>query len=59
VYGLRRFKTMIVVAHRLSTVKRTDRLVWIRAGRIAAVGSFEDLQCRDEEFRALAALAAV
>jgi len=57
--GLRRFKTMIVVAHRLSTVKRTDRLVWIRAGRIAAVGSFEDLQCRDEEFRALAALAAV
>lgn len=57
--ALRGLKTIIVIAHRLSTVKQCDRLVWLRMGRIAGMGSFDDLRNRDHEFRALAALAAV
>jgi ATP-binding cassette subfamily C protein len=57
--ALRGVKTMIVIAHRLSSVKNCDRLVWVRAGRIDAIGSFEELRQRSGEFRALARLAAV
>jgi ATP-binding cassette, subfamily B, bacterial PglK len=53
--ALRGVKTMIVIAHRLATVRRCDTLVWLRAGRIAAIGSFEDLARADDEFQAFAA----
>jgi ATP-binding cassette subfamily C protein len=49
--------TMLIVAHRLSSVRHCDRLVVLRAGRIADVGSFDDLAARSPEFRALAATA--
>ncbi|KYH43058.1 ABC transporter ATP-binding protein [Branchiibius sp. NY16-3462-2] len=35
--------TIIVVAHRLSTVRNVDRVVYLDHGRVAAVGSFEDV----------------
>ena len=52
-------KTVIVIAHRLSSVKACDRLVWLARGRVVDVGSFEDLQRRRADFRALLELAAV
>jgi ATP-binding cassette, subfamily B, bacterial PglK len=50
-------RTLIVVAHRLSTVRRCDRLVFLTDGCIRGAGSFDELLARDPEFRALAASA--
>lgn len=52
-------KTVIVIAHRLSSVKACDRLVWLTAGRIVDVGSFGELQRRRVDFQTLVDLAAV
>jgi ABC-type multidrug transport system fused ATPase/permease subunit len=46
--------TLIVVAHRLSSVRPCDRLVLLDQGRIAAVGSWEELMHDSEQFRRLA-----
>jgi ATP-binding cassette subfamily B protein len=45
--------TTIVVAHRLSTVIRADQICYIEAGRIAEVGSLDDLLSANGKFRAL------
>jgi ATP-binding cassette subfamily C protein len=47
-------KTLVVVAHRLGTVRRCDRLFFLRDGRIEAVGSYDELLERSEEFRRMA-----
>jgi ATP-binding cassette, subfamily B, bacterial PglK len=52
--ALRGFKTMLVVAHRLSTLRGCDRLVWLCEGRVEAIGSFDDLCRQHAEFGALA-----
>ena len=43
--------TTIVIAHRLSTVKKCDRIYEIVDGRIVASGSFDELCERSESFR--------
>ncbi|MEB3171453.1 MAG: ATP-binding cassette domain-containing protein, partial [Synechococcaceae cyanobacterium] len=48
--------TTVVIAHRLSTVMRCDRIYEFEQGRIKAYGTFEELQHRSETFRDLAAL---
>jgi len=35
--------TVIVIAHRLTTVSRSDRLILLDDGRIAAAGTYADL----------------
>ncbi|HUF93696.1 MAG TPA: ABC transporter ATP-binding protein, partial [Candidatus Limnocylindria bacterium] len=52
---LRGAKTLVVVAHRLSTVRRCDRLVFLRQSRVAAVGPFDQLLADSDDFRAMAA----
>ena len=47
-------RTLIVIAHRLSTVRRCDRLVFMSEGRIAGIGGFDELLARHAEFRAIA-----
>jgi ATP-binding cassette, subfamily B, bacterial PglK len=56
---LRGVTTLVVIAHRLTTVRHCDRLAVLRDGRLAAVGSDDDLLARDEGFRALVAAASV
>jgi len=46
--------TLIVVAHRLSTVRNCDRLIYIERGRVAAIGSFGELLASEPGFREMA-----
>lgn len=48
--------TIVLVAHRLSTVKNADRVVFMSEGRIAAEGSFDEVQEQSSEFAGLVAL---
>ena len=43
--------TTIVIAHRLSTVKKCDRIYEIENGTIVASGTFAELCDRSESFR--------
>jgi ATP-binding cassette subfamily C protein len=45
-------RTVIAIAHRLSTVKDCDQLIYLRDGRIAGIGTFAELM-RDPRFRQL------
>jgi ATP-binding cassette subfamily B protein/subfamily B ATP-binding cassette protein MsbA len=56
VEGLERLtagRTVFVIAHRLSTVRRADHIVVLRQGRIAEQGSFRALMDRGGAFAAL------
>jgi ABC-type multidrug transport system fused ATPase/permease subunit len=45
-------RTVIAIAHRLSTVRSCDRLIYLRDGRIAGTGTYEEL-ISDPSFRQL------
>ncbi|TCP39287.1 ABC transporter ATP-binding protein [Rhodovulum marinum] len=47
-------KTILMIAHRLSTVKVCDRIVVMERGGVAGVGTWTDLMERNAAFRALA-----
>jgi subfamily B ATP-binding cassette protein MsbA len=46
-------RTTIVIAHRLSTVRRADKIVVMDAGRIAEVGTHQQLLARNGIYRRL------
>ena len=45
--------TTVVIAHRLSTVRRCDRIFQFERGRIRASGTYEELMARSASFAAL------
>lgn len=45
-------RTLIAIAHRLSTVKSCDQLIYLRDGKLAGVGTYEEL-LRDPTFQQL------
>jgi ABC-type multidrug transport system fused ATPase/permease subunit len=47
--------TVLVVAHRLSTVTSADRILVMEAGRVRAIGSHAELVATDDLYRELAA----
>jgi ATP-binding cassette, subfamily B, bacterial PglK len=47
-------RTLISVAHRITTVQRADRIVVVEAGRIVSEGSYDSLLQGSSLFRALA-----
>ena len=40
---LRGSTTVVMIAHRLSTVRRCDRIVFLKDGGIDAIGSYDEL----------------
>lgn len=50
-------KTILMIAHRLSTVKVCDRIVMIDRGRVVDAGTWDELLARNEAFRTLAEVA--
>jgi ATP-binding cassette, subfamily B, bacterial PglK len=48
-------KTIIMIAHRLQTIKQADRIVFLDKGVVAGVGTYDDLIEQLAEFRAIAA----
>ena len=48
--ALAKDKTIILIAHRLSTVAAADRIFVLKDGKIAESGSLDDLQKRDGIF---------
>jgi ATP-binding cassette, subfamily B, bacterial PglK len=52
---LRGEHTIVMVAHRLSTVRNCDRIAFVDEGRIAGVGTYDELASSNEGFRRLSA----
>ena len=49
-------RTTIVVAHRLATVKKANKIILIENGSIKSIGTHKDLVENDEMYRRLANL---
>lgn len=51
---LRGDHTILLIAHRLSTVQDCDRIIYLEGGRISGLGTYEELLESNEGFRRLA-----
>ena len=54
--SLMRNRTTLIIAHRLATVRRVDRIAVIDSGRVVGMGSHEDLLAHNPLYSRLAAL---
>ncbi len=53
VHNLGHRKTIILIAHRLSTVRDCDRILLLDHGKLAAAGTYAELSDTNEHFRAM------
>ena len=51
VHNLRHAKTVIMIAHRLTTVRDCDTIFLLEEGRLVGQGSYDTLQAENETFR--------
>jgi ABC-type multidrug transport system fused ATPase/permease subunit len=45
--------TIIMIAHRLSTVKHCDKIFFLEKGKIKAQGTYDELMQQNEIFRSM------
>lgn len=57
--GLHGSVTVVVVAHRLSTVRHCDRLIYMEQGRITSSGTFDEVRLDNPAFARLVELGAL
>jgi len=57
--GLKGEKTIIAIAHRLSTLKSCDRLIYLKKGEIVDTGTFEQLSAKHPDFQKLIKLSQI
>jgi ATP-binding cassette, subfamily B, bacterial PglK len=53
VHNLANRKTLIIIAHRLSTVRNCDRIYLLELGRVVASGKYDELVAHEARFRAM------
>lgn len=51
--GLKGKSTIVIVAHRLSTIKNVDKIFFLDSGKIVDEGTFKELYKRNEKFKAM------
>ncbi len=51
ILGLRKSLTIIVIAHRLASIKEADQIFLMDKGRVVAQGSFAELRATSKEFQ--------
>jgi ABC-type multidrug transport system fused ATPase/permease subunit len=56
IHNLMKGRTVLLIAHRLSTVKSADRIAILQDGRIAMVGTHDELMARGGLYRELVEL---
>lgn len=56
---LKTHKTIIAIAHRLSTLKACNKLIYIKAGEVVDIGTFEELSSRYKDFDNLVKLSSI
>jgi len=56
IQGLKGKVTLILIAHRLSTVMKADKIIYLEAGRIRAQGSFDEVRAAVPNFNKQAQL---
>ncbi|MCR5355446.1 MAG: ABC transporter ATP-binding protein, partial [Lachnospiraceae bacterium] len=44
-------KTVITIAHRISTIKSADKVVMLKAGQVCVMGSHEELLNTNPDYR--------
>lgn len=54
VHNIRSHKTVILIAHRLTTVKECDQIFLMENGRIVSVGTYDELVAQNATFREMA-----
>jgi ATP-binding cassette subfamily C protein len=54
VYGLEGHQTVLLIAHRLSTVRRADSIIMLEDGRKVEEGTYEELYQADSKFKSMA-----
>jgi ABC-type multidrug transport system fused ATPase/permease subunit len=57
IHNLTHVKTILVIAHRLSTVRPCEQIFFLDRGRLRAVGTYDQLLAGDPVFQGLAAAA--
>ena len=55
VEGMRGQRTVVMIAHRLSTVRGCETLYYLKDGRVEGMGDYDSLKQRHREFREMAA----
>jgi len=54
IYNIAKIKTLIIIAHRLTTIKSCDIIYLLKKGKIVGQGKYDELMDSNEEFKKMA-----